>query len=367
MISRRSTGTTVNLNSYVYAYSNPAMSFMPWAADCSGIVDLVLGARLVVRGTVKVLSSDDIQTENQPKKQDFARFLKSVSEHATLVQEFFEDEEYLDEDMELNAVDDPVQNSVQQSESAIAPSHSELMELAADLASAAVDYAFITAEALCADGLLDVSLGQQSSATSQSASPQSAPVPPRQPSQQQATPAQQQSSQTAGDAPATTNPTNRAWQWPVIQSAETAIQIALNGQDTQSDIVISLKPNNRQLIGERLLQAGLLSASQISLIVLVDQKLYPEFKFGEILRLRNWLQQATLEFFINIDKLCTPDFCALPLGERLVRAGLITPADVQTALNMQHDSQPYMRFGEILVKQGLMKQVTVDYFAQLQI
>ncbi len=362
------------------------------AANLSEIVHLSLGARLAVRGSLKILSQDEVQIEKQLQKTDFAHFLKSVSEHDTLVQEFFEDEEYLDDQYDAQYMNDQFGQSGfvhPEMETQLAEvvdggastkhqpaiAHSQLNRI--DLTS--TDYGLI-AEALCPDGLLDLSLTEPAPTVSPSASLQHEPLETDGNGQYHtATTSQDHMAQTATPVgrtspaqPSNMQPTRMstmakmALQWPVIQSADTAIQIALPGQDTESDVVIALKSNRRQLIGERLLQAGLLSSSQISLVLLVDQKLYPEFKFGEILRLRNWLQEVTLDFFINMEKLCDPDFFALPLGERLVRAGLISPADVQAALKLQQDSQPYMRFGEILVKQGLLKQVTVDYFAQLQ-
>jgi hypothetical protein len=49
-----------------------------------------------------------------------------------------------------------------------------------------------------------------------------------------------------------------------------------------------------------------------------------------------------------------------PLGSYLVEAGLITPAQIDVALNDQ--ALMYgMRFGEILVVRGWIKQQTLDY------
>ncbi|NDJ16623.1 hypothetical protein [Myxacorys almedinensis] len=49
-----------------------------------------------------------------------------------------------------------------------------------------------------------------------------------------------------------------------------------------------------------------------------------------------------------------------PLGTYFVEAGLITPAQVAVALNDQI-LMNHMRFGEVLVARGWIKQQTLDY------
>ena len=49
-------------------------------------------------------------------------------------------------------------------------------------------------------------------------------------------------------------------------------------------------------IGEKLEEAGLISKYQIE-VALIDQVSYIESKFGEILALRGWLKQQTIDFF----------------------------------------------------------------------
>lgn len=49
-----------------------------------------------------------------------------------------------------------------------------------------------------------------------------------------------------------------------------------------------------------------------------------------------------------------------PLGDYLVEAGLLSPAQVHVALNDQ--CMTGLRFGEILVKRGWVKEQTVEYF-----
>jgi hypothetical protein len=49
------------------------------------------------------------------------------------------------------------------------------------------------------------------------------------------------------------------------------------------------------------------------------------------------------------------------LGSYLVDAGLITPGQIEVALNDQQVMDGGMRFGEILVTRGWIKQQTLDY------
>lgn len=52
-----------------------------------------------------------------------------------------------------------------------------------------------------------------------------------------------------------------------------------------------------------------------------------------------------------------------PLGAYLVEAGLITPAQIEVALNDQKIRSD-MRLGEVLVARGWIKQQTLDYLIQ---
>ena len=55
-----------------------------------------------------------------------------------------------------------------------------------------------------------------------------------------------------------------------------------------------------------------------------------------------------------------PDGGFRPLGTYFVEAGLLSPAQVQVVLNDQ--ALTGLRFGEILVQRGWMKETTIEYF-----
>jgi hypothetical protein len=59
--------------------------------------------------------------------------------------------------------------------------------------------------------------------------------------------------------------------------------------------------------------------------------------------------------------LASPMPVTKPLGSYLIDAGLITPGQIEVALNDQQVMDGGMRFGEILVTRGWIKQQTLDY------
>ncbi|MDY6936469.1 MAG: glycosyltransferase family 4 protein [Cyanobacteriota bacterium] len=54
----------------------------------------------------------------------------------------------------------------------------------------------------------------------------------------------------------------------------------------------------------------------------------------------------------------------LPLGERLKQAGLLCQEQVMWVLETQQTQQPRQRFGEILVREGILPRETVDFFCR---
>jgi glycosyltransferase involved in cell wall biosynthesis len=54
----------------------------------------------------------------------------------------------------------------------------------------------------------------------------------------------------------------------------------------------------------------------------------------------------------------------LPLGQLLKQAGLLSDTQVQTVLEIQRTTQHSLRFGDILVQQGLLKPETIDFIAE---
>ena len=112
-------------------------------------------------------------------------------------------------------------------------------------------------------------------------------------------------------------------------------------------------------IGELLQNAGLISPSQIE-VALHDQKCYQEMRIGEILALRGWVEQSTVDFFVKewLYLLNTKDY--QPLGFYLKKASLLTDKQIKMILTEQN--QTCLRFGAIAVLKGFLKQNTIDFF-----
>ncbi|MGK7895664.1 MAG: hypothetical protein AB4372_19125 [Xenococcus sp. (in: cyanobacteria)] len=112
-------------------------------------------------------------------------------------------------------------------------------------------------------------------------------------------------------------------------------------------------------IGEILQNAGLVSPAQIE-VALNDQKYYQDMRIGEILALRGWIEQSTVDFFVTewLKILKTRDY--QPLGFYLQKASLLTDNQIQMILTEQH--QTCLRFGAMAVLKGFLKQSTIDFF-----
>ncbi|MGB3535035.1 MAG: WecB/TagA/CpsF family glycosyltransferase [Microcoleaceae cyanobacterium] len=111
------------------------------------------------------------------------------------------------------------------------------------------------------------------------------------------------------------------------------------------------------LLGQILLEAGLITASQISL-VLDAQANGQQMRFGEILADWGWLSQDTVNFFAEQLPQLAHQTQKQPIGYYLKAAKLLNDEQVNTILAEQNHLQ--LRFGEIAVRHGWVKQKTVD-------
>ena len=116
-------------------------------------------------------------------------------------------------------------------------------------------------------------------------------------------------------------------------------------------------------IGEVLRNAGLVSTYQLE-VALRDQTYYQDMRIGEILALRGWVEQSTVDFFVNewLNLLHRKRSQPLnqPLGFYLKKASLLTEREIQMILAEQN--QTCLRFGATAVIKGFVKQGTIDYF-----
>lgn len=119
-------------------------------------------------------------------------------------------------------------------------------------------------------------------------------------------------------------------------------------------------PNEGRL-GETLQRADLVTETQV-LIALNEQGRYLDLKIGEILALRGWIAEETVEFFAERWPGLLAQERRHPLGYYLKEAGLLSEEQIDRVLAVQE--QLLLRFGEIVVRQGWLKQTTLDFFLQ---
>jgi hypothetical protein len=118
---------------------------------------------------------------------------------------------------------------------------------------------------------------------------------------------------------------------------------------------IDVKP-----IGKILKEACLVSKSQLE-VALYDLNYYQNLRLGEILVLRGWIKQDTVDFFAEQwNSLIREHYVTYPLGYYLQQAALLNETQIQSVLAEQKSL--WMRFGAIAVLKGLIKQGTINFF-----
>jgi hypothetical protein len=118
-------------------------------------------------------------------------------------------------------------------------------------------------------------------------------------------------------------------------------------------------PARSELLGMLLEESGLVSSSRIKL-ALQDRLGYPHLSFGEILVLRGWVKPKTVIFFNQYWQQELKQREKKRLGEYLLQAALLNSENVRGILQEQRKTGT--RFGEIAIKQGLIRPMTVDFF-----
>ncbi|MDJ0581205.1 hypothetical protein [Crocosphaera sp.] len=115
----------------------------------------------------------------------------------------------------------------------------------------------------------------------------------------------------------------------------------------------------KPLLGEILRDADLITEAQLQ-TVLRDQQEYKDQKIGEILALRGWLKQETVDFFAEEWTSCLQQGPKYPIGEYLKQASLLKQKDIEYILELQQKIP--VKFGEIAVHQELIKETTLNFF-----
>ena len=110
-------------------------------------------------------------------------------------------------------------------------------------------------------------------------------------------------------------------------------------------------------LGQMLQDAGLISAAQVKMVLDAQAKV-PGMRFGEIVVHWGWLEKETVDFFADQLPQLVNEKERQPIGYYLQQAKLLTEEQVQEILEEQR--QVNMRFGELAVQKGWVKQQTLD-------
>lgn len=113
-------------------------------------------------------------------------------------------------------------------------------------------------------------------------------------------------------------------------------------------------------LGEILVEAGLVSIHQIE-IALREQKQY-NCQIGEILANHNWIKQQTADFFAEKWPGLLGKQPTRPLAFYLFAAGLLDKQQLLVLKQQQTQTKSESRLHSLAVEQGIVKQVTVDFF-----
>lgn len=119
---------------------------------------------------------------------------------------------------------------------------------------------------------------------------------------------------------------------------------------------------SHKLLGEILLEAGLISPSQLEM-ALADQNQFFMLKLGEILALRGWLKQETIDFLV--EKIINHDhdnstYSYQYIGQYFQEAGLLTEEQINSIL--QEQKKLGVKFGYLAVLKGFLKEKTLTFF-----
>jgi len=115
---------------------------------------------------------------------------------------------------------------------------------------------------------------------------------------------------------------------------------------------------DQKLLGVLLQDAHLISDFQIQ-IALIDQQAYG-MRLGDVLVLHGWLKQETLDFFLSRWNYVLKKHENISLEYCLQAAGLLSEQQIQ--LIQREQTRKSQDFGSIAVRQGWLKQNTINFF-----
>ena len=127
----------------------------------------------------------------------------------------------------------------------------------------------------------------------------------------------------------------------------------------QNRFLALVHPDDKHL-GHYLVEAGLLTPLQLK--TALSEQQVTGLRLSELIVRKRWLKQQTVEFLM--EKLLSRDHAVVQtddkrLGHYLVEAGLLTQAQVETALSEQKGTG--QRLGEVIVRKGWIQEQTVEF------
>ncbi len=121
-----------------------------------------------------------------------------------------------------------------------------------------------------------------------------------------------------------------------------------------------LIPKTNRPLGEILIEAGLITASQIEFAL--QQQSSSNLKIGEILASHNWIKQQTADFFAEEWSKLINQKQKKPLIYYFRQAGLLDEQQIAKLIREQQQQPKPIRFHRLAVRRGYLNQITVDFF-----
>ncbi|MEM7762348.1 MAG: pentapeptide repeat-containing protein, partial [Cyanobacteria bacterium P01_A01_bin.40] len=131
----------------------------------------------------------------------------------------------------------------------------------------------------------------------------------------------------------------------------------MSNSSNRNELLIS---KARRPLGEILIEAGLITASQIEFALQLQSS--SNLRIGEILASHNWIKQQTADFFAESWENLLAQKQKKPLIYYFRHAGLLDEQQIAKLIREQQQQQKPTRFHRLAVKQGYLKQITVDFF-----
>lgn len=117
--------------------------------------------------------------------------------------------------------------------------------------------------------------------------------------------------------------------------------------------------NNTLPLGMLLENAGLIDDKQLQHALELQSK-YPQMKLGEILVLKEGIKSKTISFFVDKWQEIQKEGQQFPIGYYLKNASLLSDQQIETILTEQKVNK--LKFGDIAVHKGWLKQNTINFF-----